>query len=114
MQIVLQVKIQFKRFIKWMIKPILVQMMDFALRHPSLKGRAMMWLKNYPWIETRLYRLAVNSGRVKVGVLGRPDSHDTANVPGDLAAQESQLPLAAYRIYGDLKAAIAAKQGEGV
>ena len=93
---------------------MLVQLMDFALKHPSLKGRAMTWLKKYPWIETRLYRLAVNSGRVKVGVLGRPGSHSAANLPGDLAAQESQLPLAAYRIYGDLKAAIAAKQGERV
>ena len=112
MQMVRQVKLKFKQSIKWMLKPMLVQLMDFAVKHPSLKVWAMTWVQKYPWIETRLYRLAVNSGRSKVGLLGQSASNPALNVPGDLATEESQLPLASYLIYRELNDAIAARQGE--
>ena len=87
---------------------MLMQLLRIIMQHPTLKARAVLWVQQYPWLELRLRRLAVNSGLVytRIAMIQAPN-----NAPADLATEIAKLTPAARCIHERLKVAIAAKQG---
>ncbi len=97
------------RLPKRTVRYVLVRLMAYALKNPSLKLRARRFLHKYTWAEDKLRALALARGllsqshKEEVAIV----EEDECLLPGDdIEAELSLLTPQARRIYADLKGAI--------
>jgi len=103
-----------KRSAHW----LLIKAMVYTLKHPELKKRSMVWVRNYPKMEAKLRRIAqaralfaLLPGRPSMPAQSRPESPMpesavTKNEDITLSSNLLHLTPSARGIYTELKAAI--------
>jgi len=94
------------KLLKALLKKIIVPLIDFVIKRPSIKRIAKKIIDRFPSLKERLKSIAISSGILEVqGRILKNSNEDKA-----VSVEVSDLPPQAQKIYSDLKKAIEDKK----